>query len=41
MGQYGIQNIKDVQKLGKLVTMAILKKAVADGFQVSDLLAPL
>lgn len=40
-GEFGIQNIKDVQKLSKLVTIAILKKVVADGFQASDLLAPL
>lgn len=40
-GKYGVKNIGDFLVVAKVVTVALIREAKKDGFQVTDLLAVL
>lgn len=40
-GKHGVKSVKNLMSLGKLGVISILQAASKDGFQASDLLAPL
>lgn len=40
-GKYGVVSIKNLMTTGKIAAIAVLQAVAKDGFQVSDLLAPL
>ena len=40
-GKLGVQNVKDLMSLAKVGAISVLQAVSKDGFQTSDLLAPL